>query len=311
MLNVQPKLPGNIEQAHTLLEAVRQSRADDETGLDALYYLARIAQFHADPGDAAKAASLYRELIARAPDSPLAQEAVARLAAMRLFADVSPEERRARLDECEAAAGRLTVPAARRDAHFVLAEALLLFTEDKAGVLRHLLAAEEAGIARRQLAADTTARIAVLARELGRRDVAVAHYRKFLAEYQRDGRAYMLGEQLKELEAQVTPVPPATPPAEPPVERVIITGASIPESATPGLVPSVSPSLADKPAALPLPTPAAPPTPPPPAPEATPADPVFREGSGTQAAPAPTATPVPSVVPTPADIPTATASPSP
>ena len=92
LLNAQPKLQRNVEQARSLLESVRQTRGDDDTGLSALYYLARIAQFHADPGDPARAAALYSELIARAPGHPLAQEAVARLAALRLFEDVPPAE---------------------------------------------------------------------------------------------------------------------------------------------------------------------------------------------------------------------------
>ena len=237
LLNTQPKLQGNIDQARTLLESVRKVRADDDTGLGALYYLARIAQFHTDPHDPAKAAALYAELIARSPDHPLAQEAVARLAALQLFENVSPDELRARLARFEAAAAGLHAPSARRDLHFVLASALLNATDDRAGALRHLLAAEEAGIARTQLAGDTMVRIAVLARELGQRDVAIAHYRKFLAAFERDGRAYMLGEQLKELEAPATPAPapaataaPVLPPPVPPTPEDLPTASPPPPS---------------------------------------------------------------------------------
>ena len=258
LLNAQPKLQGNIDQARALLEAVRQARADDETGLNALYYLARIAQFHTDPHDPAKAAALYAELIDLAPGHPLAQEAVARRAALRLFEDVPADEWRQRLAECEAAAGRLTVSAARRDLHFVLAEALLDFTDDKEGALRHLLAAEEAGIVRQQLAGDTLVRIAVLARELGHRDVAIAHYRKFLATFQRDGRAYMLDEQLKALEAAVPPSSePINAPAPPP---------TLPRpSSTPALSPAPTPATAAPPSAMtvvPTPPPSGSPQPP-------------------------------------------------
>ncbi len=255
LLNAQPKLQGNIDQARSLLESVRQTRADDATGLGALYYLARIAQFHADPADPAKAASLYADLIARAPDFPLAQEAVARLAALRLFDNTPPEERRKHLDEFEAAANRLTSAAARRDLHFVLAEALLALTDDREGILRHLLAAREAGIQRQQLLADTTVRIAVLARELGHRDAAIGYYKEFLAAFPRDGRAYLLTGQLKEMEAQAastpatipTSAPAAASPSEPDADRVIIEGSTIPmepdlgPSATPSPVPTPSP----------------------------------------------------------------------
>ena len=46
-LNVQPKLQRNVDEARALLESVRQVDADDELGMSALYYLARIAEVHA------------------------------------------------------------------------------------------------------------------------------------------------------------------------------------------------------------------------------------------------------------------------
>ena len=221
LLNAQPKYQGNIDEARALLQSVRQSRADDDLGLSALYYLARIAQFHTSPPDPARAAQLYAELIARAPAHPLAQEAVAKLATLRLFEDGTvPDERRRRLDEYETAAAHLQAPGARRDLYFVLAESRLLFAGDREPVLRDLLAAEQAGIVRQQLAADTLARIAVLARELGHREIAIEHYQKFLASFQRDNRAYLLGGQLKALQAE-TPtanlenVPAAVPASSP------------------------------------------------------------------------------------------------
>ena len=230
LLNAQPKLQRNIDQARSLLETVRQTRGDDETGLSALYYLARIAQFYADPRDPAAAATLYSELIARAPRHPLAQEAAARLAALRLFEDVPPEEEAKRLAEFEGMADRLTVPTARRDLHFVLAAALLESTADKEGALRHLLAAEEAGIVRQELVGSTLVRIAVLARELGHREVAITHYKKFLASFQRDGRVYMLSEQLKALETEAVPTPTVAPAASaaPPSPAAIPASTSSP-----------------------------------------------------------------------------------
>ena len=132
-----------------------------------------------------------------------------------------PPERRKRLDEFEAAAGRLDLPGPRRDLHFVLAEVCLSVMDDREGALRHLLAAEEAGIASLQLAGDTQVRIALLARQLGHREIAVAHYRKFLSLFERDGRSPLLTAQLQELAPGVpgpTPPPPpyagqAAPPA--------------------------------------------------------------------------------------------------
>jgi tetratricopeptide (TPR) repeat protein len=222
LLNEQPKLQRNIDEARSLLESVRKTRGDDDPGVTALYYLARIQEFHADPPDPAKAIALYEQLIALAPGNPLAQAAVSRLAILRIYEDVAAPERQARLDAFEAAAGRLSLPAAQRDLHFVLAEALLNFTGDKEGALRHLLAAEQAGIVRQQLAGDTMVRIALLARQLGHRDIAIEHYNKFLSLYKRDARAYLLSEQLKDLEAETTPTPsvdaaaPAQDQAQPP-----------------------------------------------------------------------------------------------
>ncbi len=204
LLNAQPKTQGNVHQAQQLFESVRQTAADDDAGLSALYLLARIAEFHADPTDPVRAAALYEELIARAAAHPLAQEAASRLAALRLFEDVSPEERHARLVNFNTMADRLSSAPARRDLHFVLAEALLTFGDDKEGVLRHLLAAEEAGIVSPQLVGETLSRIAIMARELGHRDIAIAHYKKFLAGFERDDRASLLAGQLHALEAEAS-----------------------------------------------------------------------------------------------------------
>ena len=93
---------------------------------------------------------------------------------------------------------------------------MLQSTGDKEGALRHLLAAEEAGIVRHDLAGSTLVRIALLARGLGHRDVAISHYQRFLADFQRDGRAYMVGEQLKALEAEAPPTPTRRSPPPPP-----------------------------------------------------------------------------------------------
>ena len=204
LLNAQPKTQGNVRRAQQLFESVCQTVADDDVGLSALYLLGRIAEFHADPTDPVRAAALYEELIARAATHPLAQEAMSRLAALRLFEEVPPEERRARLANFSTVADDLSSAPARRDLHLVLAEALLTFSDDKEGALRHLLAAEEAGIVSPQLVGETLARIAVLARELGHRDVAITHYKNFLAGFERDDRASLLAGQLHALEAEAS-----------------------------------------------------------------------------------------------------------
>ena len=210
LLNAQPKLQRNIDEARALLESVRQARPDDEPGLNALYALARIAQYHADPPDPSKAAALYSQLVATAPDHPIAQAAVSRLAMLRLYEESTPEARRERVEEFEKIAARLSIPSARRDLHFVLADASLVLMNDSEGAMRHLLAAEEAGIAGLQLAGETQVRIALLARQLGHREIAIAHYRKFLSLFQRDGRSYVLALQLRELEsAGAGPAAPA------------------------------------------------------------------------------------------------------
>ena len=211
LLNSQPKLQRNIGEARSLLKSVRQTRADDELGLSALYYLARIAEFHTEPPDPAGAAGLYAELIARSPAHPFAQAAVSRLAILQLYGEISASDRQAKLDKFAATADRLTLPSARRDLHFVLADVLLNFTNDQEAALRHLLAAEEAGIVRPQLQGDTLVRIALIARQLGHREIAIAHYKKFLSSFQRDARAFWLAVQLTELEPGTAPVSSRTP----------------------------------------------------------------------------------------------------
>ena len=212
LLNAQPKLQRNVDESRALLESVRQGRSDDEPGLNALYYLARIAEYHTDPPDLSKAADLYSQLIAAAPGHPMAQAAVAKLAILRLYEELAPAARQERMEAFERTASHLSVPSARRDLYFVLADASLALMNDSEGALRHLLAAEEAGIAGLQLAGETQVRIALLARQLGHREIAIAHYEKFLSLFQRDGRAYVLAAQLRELKsADAGPAAPAFP----------------------------------------------------------------------------------------------------
>jgi hypothetical protein len=200
LINLQPKTDANLERAAALLTGVVSSGADDMFGVAARYYLARIAQFHRSSPDTREALRLYHELAALNSTHLLAQRAMVQIAIIELFEPgVAPEEIRARYERLSGRGTSLTEASAIRDFNLVLAEAALRFKLGNSLALDHLIAADKAGLARPVTERDTWVRIAELARETGRNDVAIAYYRRFLTTFRRDSRNVMITERLNAL----------------------------------------------------------------------------------------------------------------
>jgi len=71
-------------------------------------------------------------------------------------------------------------------------------TLERAEKLR-TLAADQVGLAQRKAAGDLAVRIGGLARKLGRPALARRYYQRFVAEFPRDGRTYLIRERLRAL----------------------------------------------------------------------------------------------------------------
>lgn len=186
LVNVQPKTSANIERAAAILEVLR---GNDELGITATYYLARLEQVHRFTPDPGKALERYDQLYREHPGHPLAQMGVVKAALLRLYITRLPFE------EVEATGVKLSDPDAVRDFHLVLADAAGRLGLSDEQALKHLLAAEQAGLAKRKTAGDVWIRIGELARLSGKRDLAARYYGKFLEDFPNDQRAFLVRER--------------------------------------------------------------------------------------------------------------------
>jgi hypothetical protein len=201
LLNRPPVSPTTIAAATRLLEALCAENATDDPALAARYLLARIAHLHAAEPDNGAAAEHYQALIALAPEHPLAEQAVARLALLLLYDPARAERFEADLAEMETLVARLTRPEARRDAHAVLADVYTRRDPRPAEALRHLeaqLATNAVNMVRARN--NLLLQIAETARGLGKRELAAARYRQFLEGTRREVRRQLAGERLAEME---------------------------------------------------------------------------------------------------------------
>lgn len=187
LLNVPPVAPGNLERAATWLESLR---GDDEVGIAATYFLARLEQVHRMPPNPERALALYEELYRRHPQHALAQMGWVKAAIGRVY------EPGVDFAAIERSGEGLTDPQAVRDFHLALADAAGRLRLPAEKQLEHLLAVDRVGMARRKTSGDVWVRIAELARETGRRELAREYARRFLAEFPNDQRAHLVRERL-------------------------------------------------------------------------------------------------------------------
>lgn len=190
LLAVQPRTPSNTAQATQIFEALRSENANDDAGIGAMFYLARIRQLHSFTPDRQAAVSAYRALLTAHPEHYYAQLAVPKLALLLLYDDVPPTEWEHRVSEIAALIPRLSLPAAQRDTRLVLADAFIKLHRDHARAYPLITACLEANLITRVPHLNTLLlQAGESARMLGKDAETIAHYRRFLEEFPRDSRA--------------------------------------------------------------------------------------------------------------------------
>jgi thioredoxin-like negative regulator of GroEL len=201
LLNHPPVTAGKIARAEGLLRPL--AAGTDDTAMYARYLLARIAHLHR-AASVAEIETAYREVISANPEHPLAQIAAGKLALVLLYQ--RPELTIAgRLDAAAAlapAAGRGTLTEAACAYYRALAGAALFYDVLDERVYDWLQRADAIGTDDVLAAASLRIQLAEVARALGRRGEALAHYRRFLAEIlPTDNRYRTARERMEELEA--------------------------------------------------------------------------------------------------------------
>lgn len=139
LLSVQPVVPENLVRARA--ELAELAKSDDECGLAARFFQARIAQSFQEEPDFGAAAEGYRRLVREHGETYWGQLALGKLAVLTLYA-LPNQNGAARIAAAEA-----LLPAAKeaaaRDLHLMIADAVLYYGLPPEGALAHLLAAAE------------------------------------------------------------------------------------------------------------------------------------------------------------------------
>jgi tetratricopeptide (TPR) repeat protein len=199
LLELQPRTHARIRRGAELLDELLEEDSGDEIGARARYFRARLEHVHRLSPDPASSVPHYERLIEAHPDHPLAGQALAKLALVKLYREQPAAELKAAFAELDQRSAGVADPAARRDLHLILAEASLRLQLGEEEALRHFLAAMGAGVLLRPVLADTLARIGELAAQLGEIGLARAHYGRFLAEFPRDPRWLLIAERMAAL----------------------------------------------------------------------------------------------------------------
>ena len=206
LLQLRSRTAGTIANAIRQLEALRQENPNDDPGIGAAYYLARIAQVHSFEPDPAAAVAGYRALLADHPGHHYAQLAAPKLALLLLYDAVPPNEWDRRAREIEALLPRLTAPEAARDTRLILAVAYIRMRNDPVRAYPLLAACLDAGSITRAprlnavlvLAAETAGRI-------GQPAAAAGYYTRFLTEFPQDAKADEIRRRVRQLQAEAAP----------------------------------------------------------------------------------------------------------
>ena len=200
LLSVQPRKSRNIEKAYSLLEPIVASAAGNDLKAWALYYRGRIDQLHRTKPDTAQALRLYRDLIELYPEHIAAQLAFIKVTIIRLYADPKNRPATETLMSLEKEAGFLQSAFARNQFHTVMAAGYLFFELSREQALEHLLAARALGSFEIIDLGNDYLQIANIAYELGKRDLALRSYRRFLEMRPQSSSSFMIRERIEELE---------------------------------------------------------------------------------------------------------------
>lgn len=198
----QPRTADNLARAGRILTALREENADDDAGISAAYYSARLIQLHNPEPDRAAAVAAYRALLAAHPTHPCAQLAAPKLAILLLYDEVPPVEWERRAAECETLLAHATAPETIRDLRLVLADAYARLRNDPRRSLACLAPclAESTPIRPAHLEA-LLIQAAESARMLGHKADAIAYFEHYLAEYPRNVKADEIRRRIADLGA--------------------------------------------------------------------------------------------------------------
>ncbi|MEZ5275795.1 MAG: tetratricopeptide repeat protein [Opitutaceae bacterium] len=201
LLNLQPRTEANVSRARSILDGLQKDEAADEIGILSRYYLGRIAQIHNLTPDPEAAIRIFRNLLDDHPDHLFGQFAGVKWALVYLGTAPTPEIRLTRLTEIEGIVPLITLPGPAKDLHLFLADGSERYAGDLEQSLRHLIAAGDLGISKRNLRGDVFVRIGEIALALGQTEIALDYFQRFLAEFPRDLRTYTITRKVRELEA--------------------------------------------------------------------------------------------------------------
>lgn len=198
LLNVQPRTASRVREARDLLELIARENAHDDPGICARYLLARIADAHQQPRDAALATQIYRALLTENTSHPLAQAAGVKLALILLHDPAEPNLE-TRFAAAEALLAHVTDPSPRSDLFVILGRSALHFNRPPRDALRWFAAARELGFSLRSVSSDTLVALSDLALELGETGLARECLAEFVETYPRDSRCAWLRSRLTAL----------------------------------------------------------------------------------------------------------------
>lgn len=181
LLNAQPRSETNLAEARRIFEALATTGPDDEIGIAAAYYLARLRQIHDDTTDDTAAMLDYRALLQAHPGHPIAELAAPKLAILLLYADVAMDRWEQHVQEILTLLPSLQSLEARRDTRLILADALLKLRRDHARAYPLITYCLRENLVVRSYRLNTLLlQAAESARVLGFKTEAAGFYRSFL-----------------------------------------------------------------------------------------------------------------------------------
>ena len=204
LFTIEPRTKTNFNEAQQLLTALIDENPDDDYGIAATYYQARLLEAHADEPNRQSAISIYRQLLRDHPGHPVAEFAAPKLAFLLLYDDVPPETWEEHYAEFQALRPNLHTTAAQRDTLLVLADALLNLRQDKVRAFPHLKYCDDAGLINRIMRQSVVLiQLAESARALGLKTEAQHYYTRYLQDFSREAASEEIQRRLVALEKEM------------------------------------------------------------------------------------------------------------
>lgn len=200
LLNTQPRSQADVERAAVILRQLSEGAADEEVASWALYFLGRIDQAHRKEVDEQAALVTYGKLIERFPASEAAELARIKRGLLELYSPGDDVDRAGVLGRLEEELPLISSAPTRQQLHHVIAEGLLFFQLSRERALDHFIAAHKLGEFIPNSEPGALYRIAALAQDLGRREVAARHFRALVERHPTSPMLYEATQRLAELE---------------------------------------------------------------------------------------------------------------